>query len=90
MIVKIDYLKGTILYTLLRPTCHSHENAVLGEPHCHLSEPTTTAVLKSHFYLPISMRCGTTYTLPGAFGLMTIHQHGQVFLQTVQGSDCAC
>lgn len=31
MIVKINYLKGTILYTLLRPMCHSHENAVLRE-----------------------------------------------------------
>lgn len=59
-------------------------------PSCHLSEPTTTSVLKSYFSLPISMHCGATYTLPGAFGLMTIHQRGQIFLQTAQESDSTC
>lgn len=55
MIVKINYVKGTSLYTLLRLTCHSHENEVLREPqlpplraHDHIS--AEVLFLSANFY----------------------------------------
>lgn len=92
MIVKINYLKGTILYTLLRPMCHSHENAVRGCCREHSWFPAPAATYPSpwphvwsHISTCQSKHCGAACTLLGAFGLMAIHQRGQIFSTNCAG-----